>query len=65
MTEPYENKTSYLHGLRQWFRNRLVQKITDDYQACVFECHQSECAMGDWEKCERRLRSKAQGQEQI
>jgi DNA-binding NtrC family response regulator len=35
-----------------------VQMSVKAIKACEFECRKLQCAMGDWEKCARRLRSK-------
>ena len=53
---------SSFHRLWQRFKNRVIQDAPDDIQLCEFDCRKLECAMGDWEKCERRLRSIAQTQ---
>jgi hypothetical protein len=63
MSEPYGKGVNYFRRLWQGLMGQMVQEVPDDYQACEFECRKLQCAMGDWEKCERRLRSVAQSQE--
>jgi hypothetical protein len=63
MSESCKKEVSYFHRFRQWFRNHITQEVPDDYQSCEFDCRELQCSMGDWEKCERRLRSLAQNQE--
>ena len=64
MSDPCARQTSYFHRLWQRFMGQIVQDVPEDYQACEFECRKLHCMMGDWEKCERRLEAKSQGQEQ-
>jgi len=63
MSDPSGKGTSYIHQLWHRFKGQIVQDVPEDYQACEFECRKLQCMMGDWEKCERRLDTKAQSQE--
>jgi hypothetical protein len=40
----------------------VIQEVPEDIQLCEFDCRKLQCAMGDWEKCERRLRTIEQTQ---
>jgi len=62
MSASDEKGSGELNSLWQRFRNKIIQEAPEDIQLCEFDCHKLECAMGDWEKCERRLRSVAQNQ---
>ena len=62
MSESYKKRVSSFHRLWQRFSNKLIQDAPENIQLCEFDCRKLECAMGDWEKCERRLRSIAQTQ---
>jgi hypothetical protein len=62
MSESYEKGVSNFYRLWQRFRNKVIQDVPEDIQLCEFDCHNLECAMGDWEKCEKRLRSIEQTQ---
>ena len=64
MSESYGKKVNYFHRLWQRLKGQIIQDVPEDVQACEFECRKLQCAMGDWEKCERRLCSMAQSQEQ-
>jgi len=57
MPESDGKGVSNFHRLWQRFKDRLVQDAPEDIQLCEFDCRELECATGDWEKCERRLRS--------
>jgi len=46
----------------QWFRNHIIQNVPEDYAICEFDCREPHCTIGEGEKCEVRLRSKAQSQ---
>jgi hypothetical protein len=65
MSEPSGKEVNYFHRLWQKIMGRIIQDVPEDYQACEFECRKLQCAMGDWEKCARRLRSKALNQEHL
>jgi len=60
MPESYRKGTSSFYRLWQRFINKVIQEAPEDIQLCEFDCRESQCAMGDWGKCERRLRSIAQ-----
>ena len=40
--------------LRNWLQG-LVTSVPDDLAACEFDCHETDCQLGDWRNCERRL----------
>ena len=60
MSESYGKGISNFFRVWQRFRSKVIQDVPEDIQLCEFDCRKSQCAMGDWEKCERRLRSIAQ-----
>jgi len=62
MSESYRKEVNYFHRLWQRFMGQIIQDVPEDVQACEFECRKLQCAMGDWEKCEMRMRSKAKSQ---
>ncbi len=57
MTESNGKGINNFYRLLQRFRSKVVQDVPEDIQLCEFECHKSQCAMSDWEKCEKRMRS--------
>jgi hypothetical protein len=63
MSELGENGDNYFIRLLKSFKGKIVQRVPDDLRACEFECRKLQCLMGDWEKCEKRLHSKAKSQE--
>ncbi len=60
MSESDGKASGSFYRLWQRFKDKVIQEAPEDIQLCEFDCHELECAMGDWEKCERRLRSLAQ-----
>jgi hypothetical protein len=42
--------------LFEWFSSRVAE-APEDVSACEFDCRQRDCLHGDWERCERRLKS--------
>jgi len=62
MSESYGKGVSNFYRLLQQFKSTLIQEAPEDIQLCEFECHKAECAMGDWKKCDRRLRSMREAQ---
>jgi len=63
MPESRKKKVSRFARLRQWFENHIIQEAPEHYQICEFSCREFECSMGNWEKCEKRLRSTEESQE--
>ncbi len=57
-----EKGVNYFYRSWQWFRNHIIQDVPEGYAVCEFDCRKSHCTIGDWEKCEIHLRSKAQSQ---
>lgn len=64
MSESYGNEASSFYRLWQRFRNEIIQDVPEAHQLCEFDCHKSQCTMGDWEKCESRLNLKAPAKKQ-
>ena len=44
-----------LDNLLERFRN-LVRTVPEEMTVCEFDCVETECRMGDWTRCTRRLR---------
>jgi len=42
-----------------WMKNQIIQEVPEDIQICEYDCRQRQCAMGEREVCERRLRKAA------
>lgn len=63
MFESYGKGVSNFYKLLQQFRSKVIQEAPEDIQLCEFECHKTECAIGDWKKCDRRLRSMREAQQ--
>ena len=42
---------------RAWLKDQVVQEVPDALALCEFGCHKSQCRMGKWANCERRLRN--------
>jgi len=63
MSELCRKGIEKFHRLWRRFRTNVIQDVAEDIQLCEFDCRKIKCVMGDWKKCERRLRSIAQTQE--
>jgi hypothetical protein len=40
------------------FRNPVAE-VPEDIAVCEFDCEETECRLGDWDRCERRLKAQA------
>jgi len=47
--------------LWQWIKNQVIQPAPDDITICEFDCRKQQCALGEWQSCDRRL-TKAAGE---
>jgi hypothetical protein len=45
------------HEVKRWLKNQVIQEVPEDIALCEFDCRKPQCRMGEWETCERRLRS--------
>jgi hypothetical protein len=54
-------RNAMFHLLQHWLR-RVLAPVPADMAACEFDCDKTECLLGDWQACRRRL--KVQQQEQ-
>ena len=64
MPESNKKGVSYVYRLWQRLKSKMIQEVPEDYSWCEFDCEKLQCSMGDWENCEKRLRLKAESQEQ-
>jgi hypothetical protein len=39
----------------RWLKEQIIQDVPEDIALCEFDCRKSQCLMGEWENCERRL----------
>ncbi len=39
-----------------WLKDQIVEDVPDSLALCEFDCRKQPCRMGEWERCERRLR---------
>lgn len=42
-----------------------VMDVPDDIAVCEFDCDETECLLGDWRHCERRLKALESQQENM
>jgi len=42
-----------------WLRRQIVDDVPEADAICEFDCRKSQCSVGEWETCERRLRQAA------
>ena len=40
---------------KRWLKDQLVEEVPDELARCEFGCRRSECRMGEWASCERRI----------
>ena len=40
---------------RVWLKDQIIGDVSLEDDFCEFECKKSECKLGHWEHCERRL----------
>ena len=41
--------------LRNWVTDQIIQDVPGNIEACEFDCRKSQCTLGKWETCDRRL----------
>lgn len=46
----------------QWLL-KFVPEVPDDIAVCEFDCRKTECLMGHWAHCERRLQARCRSDE--
>jgi hypothetical protein len=51
---------NYFYRVWKGFAGLVVRDVPDEFQSCEFDCRKVNCSMGDWDKCEMRLRHVAQ-----
>jgi len=44
-----------LQKWRIWLKEQFIGDVPPEDAFCEFECEKSECRLGHWENCERRL----------
>ena len=42
-----------------WLRRQIVDDVPEGDAICEFDCRKSQCLVGEWETCWRRLRRAA------
>ena len=50
---------SLLFRFRQWVKGQIVQEVPKGIELCEFDCRKEQCAVGEWETCDRRLQHAA------
>lgn len=40
---------------KRWIKEQIVEDVPDELARCEFGCRKSECRMGEWATCERRI----------
>jgi hypothetical protein len=43
----------------RWVINQIVQDVPEDIALCEHDCRKRQCTLGEWDRCERRLRNAA------
>lgn len=46
--------------LRNWLRKEVAQEVPAGLVRCEFECKETECSMGRWDNCIKRLERQQQ-----
>ena len=41
---------------KRWLEDRIVEDVPDRLASCEFGCRNQQGRMGEWERCQRRLR---------
>jgi len=42
-----------------WLRRQVVEDVPAEDALCEFDCRKPDCAVGEWQTCERRLQNAA------
>ena len=52
-----ENRVSggFLHRLRHWLSQQLVQDVPDEVSVCEYDCNRTDWRLGHGNTCEKRL----------
>jgi len=53
MTDSFKKRVA--DTARRWLKEQVIEDVPDDLARCEFGCGKSECRIGQWETCERRL----------
>jgi hypothetical protein len=61
MSEEKMKSSQPFRSIWQWLQNQIVQTVPEDCAICQFDCRKSQCTVGEWETCARRL-NKAAGE---
>ena len=40
----------------RWIKGQLVEEVPEGYALCEFGCRKPVCRLGQWARCERRLK---------
>jgi hypothetical protein len=38
-----------------WLKAQIFQEVPKEIELCEFDCRKEQCALGEWETCDRRL----------
>lgn len=39
----------------RWIKGQIIGSVPDDIALCEFSCGKSQCTLGEWATCERRI----------
>ena len=46
-----------LRSISRWLRTMLIADVPEDIALCEFDCSKKQCRTGEWETCERRIKT--------
>jgi len=48
-----------LARLWRWTKGHIIQTVPEDIALCEFSCNKTQCTLGEWQNCERRIHNAA------
>jgi hypothetical protein len=55
LNENGRSSGGFLNRLQSWLSRQLVQDVPDEVSVCEYECNRTDCRIGQWNTCEKRL----------
>jgi len=59
MAEKRREAKSRFVRLCRWVWDQIIGDVPNEIALCEFDCRKEQCAMGEWETCDRRLQQAA------
>ena len=56
---PAESSGNRATRFWQWMKGQFLQTVPEDVEICEYDCRKRQCLVGEWEKCDRRVRRAA------